>query len=125
MLINAKIQNKFAEVHRELEEQINLVTKEATKALYNYRCKYRVCLNSGDLDNESLLASEFLWDKKYQKMKTLEQIHKILEANQSDSGLYDIQAIDRELMSYTILSTQKELFDIAKIFSSYRDKLFN
>ena len=125
MLINAKIQNKFAEVHRELEEQINLVTKEATKALYNYRCKYRVCLNSGDLDNESLLASEFLWDKKYQKMKTLEQIHKILEANQSDSGLYDIQVIDRELMSYTILSTQKELFDIAKIFSSYRDKLFN
>lgn len=58
-------------------------------------------------------------------MKTLEQIQKILETNKNESGVYDTEAIDRELMSYTIISTQKELFDIAKLFSDYREKIFN
>jgi hypothetical protein len=57
-------------------------------------------------------------------MKTLQQILKILKDNKNELEIYDTQAIDRELMSYTILSAQKGLDAIAKTFSSYRKRLF-
>ena len=118
-------QNQFQTIYQELEEQIDVATKDTTKALNNYRMKYRVCVNSEDMDNEILLAKEAEWNKEHETMKTLKQIHKILKDNRNELGIYDALAIDRELMSYTILSAQKGLDDIAKIFSSYRQKLFN
>jgi len=120
---NIEQQKQFQKILQELEEQIPKVSKETTRALYIYRGKYRVCLNSDNLDDENLLALEAEWDKNHQKMKTLEQIHKILKENQNESGFFDIEAIDRKLMSYAILATQKELYNVAKIFSSYREKL--
>jgi hypothetical protein len=121
--INKEQQKQFEEVFQELEEQIPKVSKETARSLYNYRGKYRFCLNSDNLDDENLLALEAEWDKNHQKMKTLEQIHKILKGNQNESGFFDIEAIDRELMKYTILSTQKELYRVAKIFTDYRTRL--
>ena len=123
--MNNKTQNRFKEIHFELEEQIKLVAKEATRVLNNYHTKHRLCLNSGNLEDENLLAIEAEWSKKDQTLKTLKQIHKVLKNNRIVSGVYDTEAIDRELMSYTILSVQKELDDIAKLFASYREKLFN
>jgi hypothetical protein len=77
------------------------------------------------MDNEILSAKETEWNEKHQTMKTLKQIHKVLKDNKNEFGTYGTQALDRELLSYTILSSQKELDDIAKIFSSYRKRLFN
>lgn len=117
-------QTHFQIIHQELEENVDVATKDATKALNNYRMKYRVCVNSGEMDNEILLAKEAEWNKTHQKMKTLQQILKILKDNKNELGIYNALAIDREIMSYTILSTQKGLDAIAKIFSSYRKRLF-
>lgn len=125
MSIYLQNQKQFQKVFKELEIHFSVTQKEASRALYNYRCKYRICLNSGDLDNKSLLTSKTEWDKNHQTLKTLEQIHKIFKNHKTQFDIYNVETIDRELMSYTILSTQKELFSIAKLFASYRDKLFN
>ena len=122
---NTNQQKVIREIFNEIGKQLTITTKETTKALNKYRSMYRSCLNSGNLNDSSLLSSEAEWNKKQQTMETLEQIKKILETNKNESGVYHTEAIDRELMSYTILSTQKELFDIAKLFSDYREKIFN
>lgn len=124
MNINKDWQNHFQKIYLELEEEVDKATKDTTIALNNYRMKYRVCVSSGDIENEILLAKEAEWNKIHQKMKTLQQILKILKDNKNELGIYDALAIDRELMSYTILSAQKGLDAIAKTFSSYRKILF-
>ncbi|GAA4932879.1 hypothetical protein GCM10023314_01600 [Algibacter agarivorans] len=123
MLNKTDIQTKTSTVFHELEKEIDSTQKEATKVLRIHHGKFRFHMNEGTMDSEDYLKSEKAWDNIDQKLKTLKHIKLILEKYRNVSGVVEeSEALDKELLNYSNIATQKELHNIAELFTDYRTR---
>jgi|SRR5690606_3479781 len=111
------------EIFSEIENNIEIIQKQA-RSIYNvYYGKLRLHMNSGTMDSEDFIQSEKEWNAIDQELKTLEQIKYILK-NHSDGfgGIKDPNLLDKELLNYINIATEKQLHNIADTFNEYRSK---
>ncbi|TWO34727.1 hypothetical protein E1J38_002385 [Seonamhaeicola sediminis] len=124
MTIRTDIQNKISQVLNELEDDIEETTKEATIILRYHRGKLMKHLNNDTLDSEEFIESEEKWDNIDNKLKSLNQIKKILVSHKNNHGVIeDLEALDKELTEYVDIANEKKLHIIEETFRYYGDKL--
>lgn len=122
--MRTNIQTNVINLVKTLEKEIDRTQQEATNILRIHRGKYISHMNVGTMESEDYLKSEEEWNTIDEKLKTLKQVKLTIESYRNKTGeIEDVETLDKELLNYINIVTEKELHNIVDIFKYSRKQL--